>query len=230
MLTRADYIKVFILRFLGYFLIQTALAGLLLTFAPALSAEALYRLDGLLGKRFTLEDDLPELKVENKADEPKSKFLPPLVGISPINRDFAIVIPKINANSGVIADVDAGNESVYMPALKRGVAHAVGSTYPGQLGNTFLFAHSAGNFWEVGQYNAVFFLLKELDLGDEVDIFYGGKRYYYKVVEKKIVEPDRVDYINNQPGNSSQLTLQTCWPPGTTLRRLLVIAKLVDHS
>lgn len=145
--------------------------------------------------------------------------------IAPISTDFGIVIPKINANARVIADVDPGDYQAYIAALKNGVAHAKGTVYPGQIGNSYLFAHSVGNFWEVNRWNAVFYLLKELDKGDEVDVFYQGKRYVYVVYDKKIVDPGDTQYLSTIT-NYPLLTLQTCWPPGTTLKRLLVFARL----
>ena len=92
-----------------------------------------------------------------------------------------------------------------------------------------MFAHSTDNFWNIGRYNAIFYLLKELEKGDEIDIFYNGRRYIYQVSEKQIVDPAQVEFIN-QPTVTEQLTLQTCWPPGTTFKRLIVIAKPIDKT
>jgi len=56
-----------------------------------------------------------------------------------------------------------------------------------------------------------------------VNIFYKGQRFVYKVIDKKIVDPEQVEYLTRKT-NKEFLTLQTCWPPGTTLKRLLVFA------
>jgi sortase A len=144
--------------------------------------------------------------------------------LTPVDTDFGIIIPKIAANAKVVPLVDAGNYDSYMKALKIGVAHAQGTRFPGEGGNIYLFAHSTDNFWNVGRYNAIFYLLKELDKGDEVDLFYQGRRYVYKTTEKKIVESSDTQYLTEISG-SEQVTLQTCWPPGTTLKRLIIIAK-----
>jgi sortase A len=137
---------------------------------------------------------------------------------------FDILIPKIGANSRIIANVDAGNEQQYLDALKIGVAHAAGTAYPGEGGHVFLFAHSTDYFWNVGAYNAVFYLLNKLEKGDEVDLFYQGHRVVYKVIDKRIVDPSQVEFLTRKT-NREFLTLQTCWPPGTTLKRLLVFAR-----
>ncbi len=218
---KKDYIRVFILRTIGNLLLLSAISGVFLTFLPAIKAEIVYRRDQITGQKYIL--------VEDKVQEQKTftgllDIKEPLT-ISPLSTDFGIVIPKINANARVVSNVDAASQDAYTEALRRGVAHAAGSVYPGQIGNTFLFAHSVGNFWEVNQWNAVFYLLKELSPGDEVNLFYLGRRYVYIVYDSKIVDPSEVGYLNAQ-ANFPMLTLQTCWPPGTTLKRLLVFARL----
>lgn len=222
-ISKSDLAKVFLLRFLGYFLILSAFTGFILTFLPVIKVEISYRWNLLTDNKFTLEE---KVVPDNKLIAKKSSL--PLVQINPVNRQFAAVIPKINANSTVIANVDAGNEAIYSQALRQGVAHAAGTAYPGEIGNSFLFAHSSGNPWEISQYNSVFFLLKELIPGDEIYIFFNGKRYLYIVNQKIVVDPDQVQFLNIQT-NFPQLTLQTCWPPGTALKRLLVLARLKEN-
>ena len=114
----------------------------------------------------------------------------------------------------------------FLPILQKGVAHARGTVFPGMKGNIYLFAHSTDNFWDVGRYNAVFYLLKDLTKGDEVVIFYQNHRYEYVVTGSKIVNPSDVSYlVDSQKLDRQQLILQTCWPPGTALQRLLVFAQ-----
>ena len=148
--------------------------------------------------------------------------------LRPVNTDFGIVIPKIAANSRVVAQVDASNYEEYIKALVEGVAQAQGTYFPGEGGNIYLFAHSTDNFWNVGRYNAVFYLLKELNVGDEIDLYYKGVRYRYEATGREIVDPDDVHFLTN-PTDSEILTLQTCWPPGTTLKRLIILAKPVSQ-
>ena len=99
-----------------------------------------------------------------------------------------------------------------------------GTVFPGVGGNIYLFAHSTDAFWNVGRYNAVFYLLKELSNGDEIDVFYNGVRHKYIVYNKSIADPSEVRYLT-EVVPYEKLTLQTCWPPGTTLKRLLVFAR-----
>lgn len=144
-----------------------------------------------------------------------------------LDQDFGIVIPKIGANAPIIADVDPYNEDEYQYKLSKGVAHAKDTTYPGQNGNTFLFAHSAGNFYEANKYNAVFYLLNKMEEGDDIYIFHNRKKYKYEVTETKLVQADEVEYLSNNDTEPT-LTLMTCWPAGTTLQRLLVFGRLVE--
>lgn len=147
-----------------------------------------------------------------------------LTNIKPIDKEFSIVIPKINANSRIIANVDPYNPGIYQVALTKGVAQAKGTAMPDQIGNMFLFSHSSANLLEASRYNSIFFLLSKLEKNDEIDIYYKNAKYKYKVTDKKIVNANDVSYLDPRTKNK-QLTLMTCWPAGTTYKRLLVIAE-----
>ncbi len=145
--------------------------------------------------------------------------------IEPIDRDFGIVIPKLGANAHVIANVDPYNARAYQVALTKGVAHARGTSVPGATGNMFLFAHSSEDFYNAVRYNSIFYLLTKLEAGDEIILYYKEVKFTYVVKEKKFVDPKDVSYLELGSGEST-LTLMTCWPPGTTIKRLLVFASL----
>jgi len=146
----------------------------------------------------------------------------------PEDPNFSVVIPKIGANARVITGVDTANESVYAEALKKGIAQALGTAFPGEGGHIFLFAHSTDYWWNVSSYNAVFYLLGKLVKGDDINIFYKGERYMYRVVDTRVVDPSEIEYITRKT-NTEFLTLQTCWPLGTTFKRLLVFATRVAN-
>lgn len=144
--------------------------------------------------------------------------------ITPINRDFSIVIPKIRANAKVVANVDPFDSTVYQRALTQGVAQAKGSSTPEGAGNIFLFAHSSDNWYRANRYNSVFYLLHKLEKGDEIVLYYNDFKYVYTVTGKEIIGADNTQYMKADFAPES-LILSTCWPPGTTLNRLLVFAK-----
>lgn len=146
--------------------------------------------------------------------------------MAPIDANFGLVIPKIFANVAVTAEVNPEVAAQYQAVLREagGVAHAAGSSVPGEPGTTYIFGHSTDAALNVSRYNAVFYLLKKLEPGDEIIAYYQGKDYHYQVAEKKVVAPADISDITNVT-NESKLVLQTCWPPGTTWKRLLIIAK-----
>ena len=221
----SEYFRVLILRTIGNFLILSSLFMIAKTFYLPIREELRYFFEQKIGKKYIIA------KEENKSAEVSSQkgLLAKTINFKnteiliPVDTNFSIVIPKIAANAKIIPNIDPTDEKIYLDALKKGVAHAEGTAFPGEGGHIFLFAHSTDYFWNVGFYNAVFYLLGKLEKDDEVNIFYKGQRYVYKVVDKKIVDPSEVEYLTRKT-NHEFLTLQTCWPPGTTFKRLLVFA------
>jgi sortase A len=158
---------------------------------------------------------------------------PTAIAIKPVNTDFGIVIEKLNVNAPVVKDVSIIDTKAYLESLKNGVAHASFSGYPNeQNSNVYLFAHSSNNFWELGKYSSVFNLIYKLNIKDQVNIFYEGKRYIYEVENKILVNDFKVDETIYEYFGPT-LTLQTCYPTGTSLYRLIVRASLIgvyDYS
>ncbi len=215
-----EYNKILILRTLGNFLILSSLFFIVKTFYLPISEEIRYFSDNYLtNKKYVVEQDLTQQKgaLAQAFRDKKIQVL------TPEDPNFSIIIPKLAADARVIPNVDPANESEYLAALRKGVAHARGTAFPGENGHIYLFAHSTDYFWNVGTYNAVFYLLYKLNKGDEIDLFYKGQRYVYNVIGKQIVNPDQIEFLTRK-SNGEFLTLQTCWPPGTTLKRLLVFA------
>lgn len=197
-------------------LVAVSAIFLLFNFFPALLAELKY--DFSPRKNYTVETRAEEQNPVAESQTGDSNI------IVPVDEQFGIVIPKIFVNSKVFPDVDPENPAVYQPVLTKGVAHVAGTAFPGKPGNVFIFAHSGQDFFQAERYNAVFYLLTKLEKGDEIDIFYQGQKFQYSVTDKKIVAPEEVQYLDDTPGKNT-LTLMTCWPGGTTLKRLIVQAE-----
>ena len=230
----AQFKKVFAVRFVAYFSILIGFLALSFEFGPIISSEVVYRTDNLVGIKHTLSPNIVNsLSLDqNRSGSGDSAGFASINSkspdsIVPVSTDFGIVIEKINANSKIIPDVDPTNESEYVAALQQGVAEAKGSTEPGQPGNLYVFSHSVDAPWNIVRFNAVFYLLRELDAGDKVVIFYKGRRYDYVVFDKQIIDPSDTSLLLNRY-DKPVLTLQTCDPPGTLLHRLIVRAKLVS--
>ncbi len=144
-------------------------------------------------------------------------------------QNFFIYIPKIKAKAKVFANTPVNNPQRYLEVLHRGVAHAQGSGFPGGGKTIYLFAHSTNSPFYATRLNAVFMLLNYLQPGDLIILYFNGHRYHYQVVKKKVVSPAAVHYLLQPPQVGGEtLILQTCYPPGTTWRRLLVFARLTQ--
>lgn len=152
-------------------------------------------------------------------------FPKPIVASKDLKGDF-ITIPKIKAQAPMIFNVDPWQENIYQNVLKKGVAHAKGTSLPGEKGRAFIFAHSSGNPLDITRYNTVFLKLGELKIGDTIEIKRSNKIYKYKVTQTKIVWPNEVNYLKDT--KSDGIVVQTCWPIGTALKRLLVFAALIN--
>lgn len=216
------------IRTVGNILIIGSLLFVASQFYPVIAAEVGYRWERATTNRAAEEAQIPESvripAVATQSGEVVKKVLPALTD-EPVNTDYGIVIEKIHANSAIVADVDPFSQEAYDAALKKGVAHAKGSRFPGETGNVYLFAHNTLNAWDIPKYNAVFFLLHNLDAGDRISTFYKGERYDYLVFDKQVHSARDLAPLESQY-SEPVLSLQTCWPPGTTWQRLVVRAKL----
>ena len=196
----------------GLFLIVLSVTVLVAIFFPVIKIEINYLIH-------RPPKDAQVVRASEKSSSSKT--------IISIDENFGLVIPKIGANAKIIANVDPYNEAVYQRALTRGIAHALGTSFPNQTGNMFLFSHSSVNFFEAVHYNSVFYLLSKLEKDDDIYIFYQKEKYHYKVTEKRVARGEEIAYLGNL-SQEKYLTLMTCTPPGTTLKRLLVIAQAVN--
>lgn len=148
---------------------------------------------------------------------------PATIATKPQYTDFHLVIPSLNIAAPVILDVDGGNKTAYFKALQSGVAHFAGTAKPGENSNIFIFGHSSYYSSDPGKYKTIFVSLGDLKKGDEIDLWYNLKEYKYFVSNINQVAPNDVSVL--RPTSSEQLTLMTCWPPGTTTKRLIVVSK-----
>ncbi len=198
----------------GTVLVAVSVLVLVFTFWPVLKEEIVYQ--------FSPKKTLRPVVLQAE----QTGTVTPSV-IVPVNEDFGIVIPKIGANAAIVPDVNWEDARAYQQALTKGVAHARGTAYPGELGNVFLFSHSGVDFFEATRYNAIFYLIDKLVPGDEIILLYQKQKLTYRVTEKKSVSQEQIEYLSGDPSKKT-LTLMTCWPAGTTLKRLLVLAEQVD--
>ena len=211
--------KILLVRTIGNFLVFGSLVAMAYTFWPVGKAFFVHNFDNLRGKTFEAS------QVASSSTQSFGSLLGredvSVKVLVPKDPNFSIIVEKIGADAPIIANVDASNKSVYNAALKRGVAHALGTSFPGQPGVTYLFAHSTDTIFNVPRFNAVFYLLGDLVPGAKVVVFFSGKRFDYVVRQTKITDPEDVSYFTAKI-EKQVLVLQTCYPPGTTWKRLLI--------
>lgn len=227
------YHRIFLLRFLSYFFILIGILTLILIVEPVSLEEIKFNMGEISGRKAVLPKVITSQGVEIPQPTPVAKnksgfadiFSTETKTIVPKSTDFGIVIEKIDANAKIVSNVDPNNEKEYMKALSEGIAHAKGTSFPGESGNMYLFSHSVNAPWDIVRFNAVFYLLNKLSIGDRVIIFYQGKRFDYVVFDKSIAKATDTNFLI-QNYDIPVLTMQTCDPPGTTINRLIVRAKL----
>ena len=121
------------------------------------------------------------------------------------------------------------DEKVMLADLEGGLGHYYNTAAPGQNGNMVISGHSSNYIWKKGNYNHIFEKLNDLENGDEIVvriIQQNGRTiaYHYVVSEKYVTAPDDERIFADTP--NSTMTLSTCWPLGTNLKRLIVKAEM----
>lgn len=150
---------------------------------------------------------------------------------TPISDQNKLMIPKLNIDVPVHFGISNDTNTINN-AMNSGVAHFMipgAESFPGQIGNTVITGHSAGDIYSNNQYKFIFSGLERLVAGDLIYVDYNKTRYIYKMTESKTVEPTDTDSIVYN-GNKPILTLITCWPLGTSRYRLLIFADQISPS
>lgn len=115
--------------------------------------------------------------------------------------------------------------------LKRGVVHYPGTAMPGDIGTAYISGHSSGYFWDNSPYREVFEQLGQVADGTSFTITAtknNGKKVRYNYVVQRRGEfaaNDQAQFISTA---ESIVALSTCWPVGTTDRRLVLFSKLTQ--
>lgn len=141
-----------------------------------------------------------------------------------------IIIPKINVDAPVVYDVPSLEENLIQSKLKDGVVHYPipgANSIPGQTGNTVILGHSSNDVFDDGDYKFVFVQLEKLVKGDTFYLNHEGTRYTYSVTKTKVIDPTEVGQLVID-SDTPLATLVTCTPPGTALKRLVVIGEQIS--
>jgi sortase A len=143
----------------------------------------------------------------------------------PLNSSFStyyVSIPKLKIDQ---AEVIFGSTD-----LKKSLIQYPKTALPGQFGSPVIFGHSVlPQFFNPKSYLTIFSTLYKLKQGDEIYIDYDHIRYKYLVSEMYEVQPTDLSVLE-QRFDGRYLTLVTCSPPGTYLRRLIIKAQITDNT
>lgn len=135
---------------------------------------------------------------------------------------YYVSIPKLKIKD---AEVIFGSTD-----LKKSLIHYPKTALPGQYGSPVIFGHSVlPQFFNPESYLTIFSTLYRLKQGDEVFVSYDQIQYKYLVEEMFEVQPTDLSVLE-QRFDDRYLTLITCSPPGTYLRRLIIKARLADNT
>jgi len=145
--------------------------------------------------------------------------------VLPAMQENFVKIPVLNIDAPITWRVNNVPADVSL-GLENGLIHINGTALPGEKGNIYVTGHSSNYIWAKGNYNSIFATLDQLIVGDLIYVKFGGETYVYKVSGQKVVVPTDLSVFNQT--DQSKLTLVTCWPIGTSLKRLVVEAKQID--
>ncbi len=145
-----------------------------------------------------------------------------------VNRDQTALleIPSLKISVPLIWTKDTKN---FDADLQNGVVHYPGTALPGDLGTAYISGHSSNYVWAKGKYNQIFVHLNDLKDGERFSITLTNRegkksKLNYEVKRRGEYAPnDQAQFANS---SQSLVALSTCWPPGTTAKRLVIFGEL----
>lgn len=132
---------------------------------------------------------------------------------------YTLSLPKLKIERAVVTI--GGKE------LKQSLIQYPGTALPGEYGNTVIFGHSVlPTFYNPKDYKAIFSLIPTLQKGEKIILEYDGMQFTYEVEDYFEAKPEEIDVLE-QHFDRQILSLVTCVPPGTYLRRGILRARLM---
>jgi len=221
-----------IIFYFGSFLAIFSLVGILYIYTPIIKSWVRYKLidqNEVIAEIKRIRESNQNLNIGITQETTESIEEVPVIE-EPESNEFRVEIPKIGADSDIVANVSPINKEEYLDVLKSNViAHSSLSSLPGSgMGSTvYLFAHSSQQGVLAARDNSVFYLLGELQEGDDIFVNYKGKIFTYRVYTQEIISAKDSEYLKYVDPEKEILILQTCWPIGTNWQRLLVFAERI---
>lgn len=132
---------------------------------------------------------------------------------------YTLSIPKLGLDHAVVRSDHTD--------LKQSLIHYPGTALPGNIGNGVIFGHSVlPQFFNPKNYLTIFSTLHTLKPGDTMEVAADGATFTYKITDMYETMPDDLSPLA-QVYNGRYITLITCTPPGTYLRRLIIRAQII---
>jgi LPXTG-site transpeptidase (sortase) family protein len=144
-----------------------------------------------------------------------------------------LFIPKIDKKEIPIQWGSKGTEDEFQKLLESGVVHYPGTSMPGDTGNSYISGHSSDFNFKPGNFKDTFARLDELEPDDKIEVITtmkdGSKRkLIYSVTGKNIYTA--TDQKQFEGKTRAEVSLSTCWPVGTSEKRLVVKTALVNQE
>ncbi len=137
-------------------------------------------------------------------------------------------IPDLKIKVPIIWSTDPKN---FDNDLQIGVVHYPSTALPGEIGTAYIAGHSSNYVWAKGSYNQIFSKLGDLALNTSFKITVtqqSGKTAVLDYVVTKIQQYSPTDQAQFESSDKSVVALSTCWPVGSTAKRLVVFGQLTQ--
>jgi len=137
-------------------------------------------------------------------------------------------IPALKISVPIVWTKDAQNLD---KDLTNGVVHYPGTPMPGTVGTSYISGHSSNYAWIKSKYNDIFAKLGDLKQNDSFTITVkdtSGKTIIFHYVITGSGVFDATDQQQFASNGKSVVALSTCWPVGTSSKRLVVFAQLTQ--
>lgn len=131
-------------------------------------------------------------------------------------RENRLVVPSMLLDVPIL-------EGKGMAVLDKGIWRRPNTSTPDKGGNTVIVGHR----FTYTNPRGTFYDLHRPKVGDEIGVFWEGKRYLYKVTETKVVPASEISVEG--PSDKPRLTLYTCTPLWLPKDRLVVVAEPVEE-
>ncbi len=188
--------------------IRRGIGIILIIVGLALIVSIVYKKIETSKKQKELQNILEQVISEDPEDGSEGKQEISINGYEPV---ALIEIPSINLSQGLV-------EGITDEILQYYLGHFETSVKPGEKGNFAVAGH------RVSDYSEAFVNLYKVEAEDEVIVKANKKEYIYKVTENFIVDPSRVDVLDNT--DDATITLITCTVGAK--ERVVVKGKLVE--